>query len=320
MGSYKRNSDDRIEITWGPEGRRSRAKDNMVWGWKNEQETDAINYCTLPTRDHQCSWRHQYKHHRFKMAEESGGESWWGAWGTELLSNVKAKSAETFSLVKQDLAEFVTTIQHDTTVTVAETANTVKEKLKVEEDETDGSTTAVIRQGVSHWLGSLSTALKENVTQMTAIVDEEPASTHPGPVFDRVQARVHEIQTDPATYCNDPDGHPAHYEDWCRGFDLEQHKADISELLVNKPEIRSLYTKLVPSAVTNSLFWTRYFYKMHRFHQEEKRKAALVERANKMDEEDIGWDDEEESWDIDETYLKDNKPAHHTQSEAISLR
>ncbi|XP_020909694.1 BSD domain-containing protein 1-A [Exaiptasia diaphana] len=250
------------------------------------------------------------------MAEESGGESWWGAWGTELLSNVKAKSAETFSLVKQDLAEFVTTIQHDTTVTVAETANTVKEKLKVEEDETDGSTTAVIRQGVSHWLGSLSTALKENVTQMTAIVDEEPASTHPGPVFDRVQARVHEIQTDPATYCNDPDGHPAHYEDWCRGFDLEQHKADISELLVNKPEIRSLYTKLVPSAVTNSLFWTRYFYKMHRFHQEEKRKAALVERANKMDEEDIGWDDEEESWDIDETYLKDNKPAHHTQSEA----
>lgn len=41
------------------------------------------------------------------------------------------KSAETLSLVKHDLAEFVTTIQHDTTVTVAETAHNVKEKLKV---------------------------------------------------------------------------------------------------------------------------------------------------------------------------------------------
>lgn len=33
--------------------------------------------------------------------------------------------------MKQDLSEFVTTIQHDTTVTVAETAANVKEKLKV---------------------------------------------------------------------------------------------------------------------------------------------------------------------------------------------
>merc|ERR550519_599232 len=234
------------------------------------------------------------------MAEESGGDGWWGAWGSEFLSNVKAKSAETFSLVKQDLSEFVNTIQHDTTVTAADTANLVKDKLKVDEDETDGSTTAVFRQGVSQWLGSISTALRENVSQLTAVVDDEPTSSQPGPVFDRAQAIVQEIQTDPATYCNDPDGHPAQFEDWCRGFDLDHHKAEISELLVNKPEIRSLYTKLVPTAVTNSLFWMRYFYKMHRFEQEQKRKAALVERASKMEEEDIGWDDEDESWDVEE--------------------
>jgi hypothetical protein len=50
------------------------------------------------------------------------------------LSNLKClifQSAETLSLVKQDLSEFVTTIQHDTTVTVAETASNVKDKLKV---------------------------------------------------------------------------------------------------------------------------------------------------------------------------------------------
>jgi hypothetical protein len=43
--------------------------------------------------------------------------------------------------------------------------------------------------GVSQWLGSLSTALKENISQMTAVVDEEPTSSGPVPVFDRIQVQ-----------------------------------------------------------------------------------------------------------------------------------
>lgn len=35
------------------------------------------------------------------------------------------------------------------------------------------------------------------------------------------------------------------YEDWCKTFDPEQHKGEISELLVNVPEVRALYAKLV---------------------------------------------------------------------------
>ena len=40
-------------------------------------------------------------------------------------------------------------------------------------------------------------------------------------------------------------GHLAMYEEWCKTFDPEQHKGEISELLVNIPEIRALYAKLV---------------------------------------------------------------------------
>lgn len=35
------------------------------------------------------------------------------------------------------------------------------------------------------------------------------------------------------------------YEEWCKTFDPEQRKGEISELLVNVPEIRALYAKLV---------------------------------------------------------------------------
>ena len=40
-------------------------------------------------------------------------------------------------------------------------------------------------------------------------------------------------------------GHFGMYEEWCKTFDPEEHKGEISELLVNVPEIRALYAKLV---------------------------------------------------------------------------
>ena len=41
------------------------------------------------------------------------------------------QSSEAMSMVKQDLAEFVSTIQQDTSTVVADTATAVKESLKV---------------------------------------------------------------------------------------------------------------------------------------------------------------------------------------------
>ena len=35
------------------------------------------------------------------------------------------------------------------------------------------------------------------------------------------------------------------FEEWCKTFDPDEHKGEISELLVNVPEIRALYAKLV---------------------------------------------------------------------------
>ncbi|KAJ7387723.1 hypothetical protein OS493_001066 [Desmophyllum pertusum] len=57
------------------------------------------------------------------MAEESGGASWWGSWGTvgtEFISSVRSKSSEAMTMVKKDLAEFVSTIHQDTVNCVEE--------------------------------------------------------------------------------------------------------------------------------------------------------------------------------------------------------
>ena len=53
------------------------------------------------------------------------------------------------------------------------------------------------------------------------------------------------------------------YLRWLIDFDLESDavKAEISDLLVETPQVRSLYSKLVPEAVAHSDFWQRYYYR-----------------------------------------------------------
>ena len=40
------------------------------------------------------------------------------------------------------------------------------------------------------------------------------------------------------------------FEEWCKTFDPDEHKGQISELLVNVPEIRALYAKLVGTFIS----------------------------------------------------------------------
>ena len=110
-----------------------------------------------------------------------------------------------------------------------------------------------------------------------------------------LQARLNAIQIDPGTYCEEPSGPQEDFQKWQRTFQLENHKGDISELLVSNAEVRSLYTQLVPSQVSHADYWHRYFYKIYQLKQDEDRKAALMKRADVGTiEADLEWDDDGE--------------------------
>ena len=53
------------------------------------------------------------------------------------------------------------------------------------------------------------------------------------------------------------------YLRWLIDFDVENPatKTQMSDLLVEVPQVRSLYSKLVPEAVAHSDFWQRYYYR-----------------------------------------------------------
>ncbi|KAM3829696.1 BSD domain-containing protein 1 isoform 2-T3 [Vipera latastei] len=227
------------------------------------------------------------------MAEgEDGG--WWRSWLQQSLQTVREKSTEALEFMKRDLTEFTQVVQHDTACTIAATASVVKEKLAT---ESSSGTTEKVRKGLSNFLGVISDTFAPSPDKtidcdVITLMGTPSGTTE---LYDSTKARLYSLQSDPATYCNEADGPPELFEAWLLHFSLEEKKGQISELLGNSPSIRSLYSKMVPVAVSHSEFWQRYFYKVHQLEQEELRREALKQRAeHSVHSEDPGWEEEEE--------------------------
>ncbi|XP_075765265.1 BSD domain-containing protein 1 isoform X3 [Pelodiscus sinensis] len=228
------------------------------------------------------------------MAEgEDGG--WWRSWLQQSYQTVKEKSTEALEFMKRDLTEFSQVVQHDTACTIAATASVVKEKLV----KTEGSsgTTEKMKKGLADFLGVISDTFAPSPDMtidcdVITLMATPSGTTEP---YDSTKARLYTLQSDPATYCNEPDGPAVLFETWLSQFNLEEKKGEISELLVTSPSIRALYTKMVPVAVSHSEFWQRYFYKVHHLEQEEVRREALKQRADQsVHREEPDWEEEED--------------------------
>ncbi|XP_006895031.1 PREDICTED: BSD domain-containing protein 1 isoform X3 [Elephantulus edwardii] len=139
--------------------------------------------------------------------------------------------------------------------------------------------------------------MKRDLTEFSQVVQHDTACTIAATasvVKEKLAARLYSLQSDPATYCNEPDGPPELFDAWLSQFCLEEKKGQISELIAGSPSIRALYTKMVPAAVSHSEFWHRYFYKVHQLEQEQARRDALKQRAEQTISEEAGWEEDEE--------------------------
>ncbi|XP_051843807.1 BSD domain-containing protein 1 isoform X2 [Antechinus flavipes] len=222
---------------------------------------------------------------------EDGG--WWRSWLQQSYQVVKEKSTEALEFMKRDLTEFSQVVQHDTACTIAATASVVKEKLT-----TEGSSGATekMKKGLSDFLGVISDTFAPSPDKtidcdVITLMGTPSGTTE---LYDSAKARLYSLQSDPATYCNEPDGPPELFDTWLSQFHLEEKKDEISNLLISSPSIRALYTKMVPAAVSHSEFWHRYFYRLHHLEQEEARRDALKQRAEQSVSEEPGWEEEEE--------------------------
>uniref|UniRef100_A0A8C7H1I1 BSD domain containing 1 n=1 Tax=Oncorhynchus kisutch TaxID=8019 RepID=A0A8C7H1I1_ONCKI len=221
-------------------------------------------------------------------------DGWWGGWLQQSFQAVKDKSSEAYEFIKRDLTEFSNVVQHDAACSIVATASAVRSKLAV---EGSSDTTEKVKKSLSSFLGVITDTLAppQDMTIDCDVITLVATPAGTTEVYDSTKARLYSLQADPATYCNEPDGSLEQFDAWLSSFSLEERKGEISDLLVNTPSIRALYTRMVPAAVAHSEFWQRYFYKVFQLDQEEARRVALKQRAEQTSHtEALGWEEEDE--------------------------
>ncbi len=232
------------------------------------------------------------------MCAGGGSAAAWSLWSNVsnlsksslggLIDVAKQTSSNALDFMRKDLQEFTCTMQKDTSYIATTVKTGVETGLK---QENAASAKERVKKGMSSIIGGL-----QRVVFIPPDSDEETETIVPAShVFDRAKARLHAIQVDQGTYCNEPDGPKEKFEEFINHFDLEGNKGVISELLVSNVEVRSIYTKLVPSTVSHVDFWQRYFYKVEQLNEDEMRRQELMKRADEaqQDEGDLAWDDDE---------------------------
>lgn len=198
--------------------------------------------------------------------------------GATLADSATEFATTSKEFMAQDLPEFRRVLEEETS-----------ESLKDAKD-----ISSKVQTAFGGWICTLSEAVqKSNI--LTGYPDEGK-STQKINFLNVFDARLHNLRTDTSTYCVEP-ADEADYELWRETFDLDDVavKKTISDLLVTSQEMRSLYTKLVPSAVAHQEFWQRYFYKLDALERAERRRTALMERAEKSgteEDDNLSWGSE----------------------------
>lgn len=112
--------------------------------------------------------------------------------------------------------------------------------------------------------------------------------------YNRFNTQLLALQRDLNTYLEEPED-SEDYKKWQLGFVLEDKEEEIDSLVNESEDVREIYRTVVPTTIVRELFWSRYFYRLHKLKQAEEARVKLVKRAiSAKEEEDLSWDFEDD--------------------------
>lgn len=117
--------------------------------------------------------------------------------------------------------------------------------------------------------------------------DDDDVVLLPGEQFiskDRWDLLVKAIQSDPHTYCHEPEGLPEDYESWLGTFKLLDKEPLMQRILETSPEVREFHETLVPQELSNDSFWHRYFYRLHQLKDMESKRAIILKERQQQED------------------------------------
>jgi hypothetical protein len=190
---------------------------------------------------------------------------WWGGF----FDTVKKKSEVILNAYKEDLTEFASSIKSDAQKVVA------------------SDLTSTISNQINKITETISTLITDDKNSGTTERSSE-----------NYTSKLEALQTSSETFTMKPED--VAFFQWTETFDVEARSEEISKILANNSQISEMYHQMVPSMLSMKEFWGRYFYKLEKINQEETRRAALVKKAEELqqkkeDELALGWGDDDDS-------------------------
>ncbi|RHN72380.1 putative BSD domain-containing protein [Medicago truncatula] len=155
--------------------------------------------------------------------------------------------------------------------------------------------TSVIREAASRAVKDLPASLdvgasvaQESLETVGQAIDDIGSTVWKSTA--QIISHVRALQSDVNTYLDEPED-LVNFNEWKLGFVLDDKVDEIENLIKENDVVDEIYVKIVPSKIDDEIFWSRYFYKLHKLKQAEDARAKFVKRAISGDEEeDLSWD------------------------------
>ena len=210
----------------------------------------------------------------------------------EFWNSLKASSTAALNVVSNDLAEFTSTVQEETS-TFFDNDNTAKseklsgvgdDEVEHEVDDVDGGSTEakddssstsgnanldsfMSMSSISASLGTFTDSIYQTAQTVVDSLDdaikadaEDVDSMAAAPTL-TIEERLALIQSDRSTYSRPPNQKlQTKYEKFVQTFQLDSVKLKELQQMLQNPEILSIYHELVPAEVEEDEFWRRYFF------------------------------------------------------------
>ncbi|KAJ8325268.1 hypothetical protein BDV3_007183 [Batrachochytrium dendrobatidis] len=133
--------------------------------------------------------------------------------------------------------------------------------------------------------------------------------------YDRVQEMVDEMAKDPSTYTTDPrdlvqvkshlassklltsdsETYAMRFAQFESTFDRISKAGQIAVLMSNRSHVKHYYDTIVPRVVSDSDFWTRYYFRVSEIEREDAARRQLLDHAaaGEATEDDFNWDSDD---------------------------
>eukprot|EP00803_Ostreobium_quekettii_P009906 evm.model.scf_51.17 EVM.evm.TU.scf_51.17 scf_51:160962-166991(+) len=130
------------------------------------------------------------------------------------------------------------------------------------------------------------------LTGRKATSRDAPSEAETSMRYSRFEFEVSAMQRDSTTYCDEPPDQED-FQKWLETFSIDAKKPDVAQIIADNAFMAELQARIVPNIVDYDVFWTRYFYRLHKLSEQHEQRQRLAQRTTQLhqEEEQVSWDD-----------------------------